>query len=75
MSGYSESQDCPRCDSKDSLEASIDCNDVSGTCLECGYEYHTVHSVLDLETVNEERMEMEVELLKELKPPVKGWQD
>ena len=75
MSGYSETQDCPRCGSKDSIEASIDRDDVSGECPECGYEYHTVHSVMTLVEVNEERVVSEMEPLKELKPAVEGWID
>ena len=75
MSGYSETQNCPRCGSKDSLEASIDRNDVSGLCLECGYEYRTVTSVLTLEAVNEERKACNLEPLKELKSKGEGWVD
>jgi len=75
MSGYSETQDCPRCGSKESLEASIDRDEVSGECLECGYEYHTAFSVLTLDEVNDERGNCEMGPLKELKPAVEGWID
>jgi len=75
MSGYSESVDCPRCGSKESLERSIDQDDVMGICPECGYEYHTVYSILSLEAVNQEREAMELKPLKELKKPMKGWKD
>ena len=74
MSGYSETTMCPRCGTE-SLDVSIDRDDVSGTCLECGYEYHTVNRVMTLEEVNEERVEMELEVLTELKRPVEGWKD
>ena len=75
MSGYSEAIDCPRCGSVETLEHSADQDDVSGICLECGYEYHTVFSTLTLEQVNEEREECMMALLKELKKPVEGWSD
>lgn len=75
MSGYSETQNCPRCGTKDSLEASVDRDDISGICLECGCEYHTEYRVMTLEEVNEERVESGMEPLKELKRPVEGWKD
>lgn len=75
MSGYSESTDCPRCGTTESLERSIDHDDVSGECLECGYEYHVVHSVMSLEDINEERKSCEMEPITELKKPIEGWID
>lgn len=75
MSGFSEATDCPRCGSKESLERSEDHDDVNGTCMECGYEYHTVSSVLSLEEVNEERTAFNMEPLIKLKEPLEGWQD
>ena len=75
MSGYSEAQDCIRCGSIETLEVTIDRDDVTGMCLECGYEYHTVSSVMTLEEVNVERVEIEQEPLTELKPPIEGWRD
>lgn len=77
MSGYSEAIDCPRCGSKESLEHSVDRDDVTGFCLECGYEYHTESSVLSLEQVNEERAVFmtDLEPLTVLKPPVEDWKD
>lgn len=75
MSGYSERRDCLRCGTQDSLEVSVDHDDVNGACLECGYEYHTVTSIMTLEEVNQEREASELEPLKELKPPVEGWKD
>ena len=68
MSGYSETTVCPRCGTE-SLESSIDRDDVNGECLECGYEYPTVESVMTLEEVNEERKEDGLEPLTELKQP------
>jgi len=75
MGGYSEAADCPRCGSTESLERSVDKDDVNGFCNECGYEYHTQYSVHSLEAVNEERVEFDLEPLTELKPPVEGWKD
>lgn len=77
MSGYSEAIDCPRCGSKESLEHSVDRDDVSGFCLECGYSYKTVYELMTLEEVNKEREEFmsDLEPLTELKPLVEGWQD
>lgn len=74
MSGYSDTINCPRCGSL-SLEQSIDRDDVSGICVECGYEYHTVTSLVTLEQINETRIAFELEPLTELKLPVKGWTD
>ena len=74
MSGYSETTVCPRCGTE-SLEASIDQDDIQGICLECGYEYYTVTSVMTLEGVNEERKACDLEPLTELKPPIEGWVD
>lgn len=75
MSGYSETVDCSRCGSDGSLEASIDRDDIAGTCLECGYEYHVVHSVLTLDEVNKERKATGLEPISALKPPLDGWRD
>lgn len=74
MGGYSERAFCPRCGA-DSLERSEDHDDVSGFCLECGYEYHTAFSVVTLEDVNEERANYELGPLTELRKPVDGWRD
>ncbi len=75
MGGYSEAVDCPRCDSTESLERSIDSDDISGCCMECGYMYYTAFSVMTLYKVNEERVEAEQEPLTTLKSPVEGWKD
>lgn len=75
MSGYSEAVDCPRCGSTDSLERSVDRDDVSGYCRECGYSYKTVYETMTLEQVNEERAEFGIKPLTELKKPVEGWTD
>ena len=75
MSGYSEATGCPRCRSTESLERSIDKDDVNGICLECGHEYHTAYRVMTLEEVNQERAEFNMEPLTELKKPVKDWKD
>lgn len=79
MSGSSESLDCPRCGTKESLEAYEDNDDghpsVGGECLECGYEYHTDHSVMTLEEVNEARENGGLEPLSELKDPLSNWKN
>jgi transcription elongation factor Elf1 len=75
MSGYSEAVDCPRCGSEESLERSIDKDDVNGFCLECGYSYKTVYENMTLEQVNEEREAFDMEPITALKPAVEGWTD
>ncbi len=75
MSGYSEAIDCPRCGSTESLEHSVDRDDVHGFCNECGYEFHTQYYVHGLAAVNEERKESDLEPLTVLKPPKEGWKD
>lgn len=75
MSGYSERIDCPRCGSRKSLERSVDRDDVSGICLECGYLYRTIYEVSSLEELNEERKVYDMPLLTALKPAVEGWVD
>jgi len=75
MGGYSEAVDCPRCCSKESLERSIDYDDVSGFCLECGYTYYTAHEMMTLEEVNNERAEFQLDPITELKPSIVNWID
>ncbi len=75
MSGYSEAIDCPRCGSTESLECSVDRDNVSGVCSECGYSYKTVYENLSLEEVNEERRAFELEPLLKLREPIEGWTD
>jgi len=75
MSGFSDTVDCPRCGSTESLERSVDHDDVSGYCLECGYSYKTIYEAMTLEEVNEERAALEMEPLTELKKPVDDWTD
>ncbi len=72
MSGFSEIVDCPRCGSE-SLERSVDSDEISGCCLECGYEYHTVFSTMTPDEVNDERLGLELEPLTELKSPKEEW--
>jgi len=68
MSGYSETTTCPKCGGE-SLEHSADHYNVNAICLECGYEYHTVESMLTLEELNEERKACDMEPLEKLKIP------
>ncbi len=75
MGGYAEAIDCPRCDGKETLFKSIDRDDVSAVCLECGYEYHTITHVMTLEEVNKERSICAEESLNELRKPKDGWVD
>ena len=70
MSGSSDSQDCPRCKGKNSLQTysdwkPYDC--VSGECIKCGFSYYTKEEQMDLEEVNERRADLELKPLKELK--------
>ena len=70
MSGCSDSQDCPKCGSRDSLKTYTDykpIDSVSGECLECGFEYHVVEGQMDLEETNERREDYGLEPLTQLK--------
>ncbi len=67
MSGYSESTTCPECGG-DNFERSQDDDDISAFCYDCGYEYHTIKHFASLEEVNEERAEVDLPPLKELRP-------
>ena len=76
MSGSSDSQDCPRCGGDDTLMTYSDWRPhdyVSGTCLQCGYDYHTVTGMQTLEEVNELRLNIELEPLAELVKPTEDW--
>jgi len=78
MSGYSEAVDCPRCGSTESLEQSVDRDNISGCCLECGYSFKIVCTMMALEEVNEERAEfndINMKPLTELKKPLDNWTD
>jgi C4-type Zn-finger protein len=73
MSSFSEAVDCPNCGGKESLETSTENRPVlmvSGFCLECGYSYDTIEEQMTLDEVNEQRVEFELEPLKELKPKI-----
>ena len=70
MSGWSDSEDCPMCSSKDSLKTFGDnkpMDTVSGFCLECGYTYTTGEDQAELEEVNEQRKVYNLEPLTKLK--------
>lgn len=70
MSGSSDSQDCPKCGSKNSFKTYIDwkpydmCN---GECVECGFYYFTTEDQLSLEEVNETRVNYDLPPLEKLK--------
>jgi len=62
MSGNSFSQDCPCCQSKESMSCSNDCRPhemISGVCLVCGYQYYTELGFVDKETLDELRKDNE----------------
>ena len=66
MSGFSETIKCSECGGEN-FEHSVDNDDVSGICLDCGYEYHTVESQLSLDEVNELRPDYGLIPLTELR--------
>lgn len=78
MSSFSQTEDCPRCGSKESLEASYDNKEPdnnSGICLECGYFYLSTYRVMSLQEANYMRKEYDLPLLTELKKPLPEWVD
>ena len=74
MSGWSDSQDCPKCGSKDTLMTFGDHkprDTVGGECLECGFEYHTVEGQMTLDDINIQREEIhDMEPLTKLKDQI-----
>ena len=73
MSGWSGSQDCPKCGGEDSLKTFGDykpINIVAGECLECGFEYHTIEGQMGLEEVNWKRKYDDLEPLTQLKTQI-----
>ncbi len=71
MSGWSEAVQCPNCGTENSFEVWFERYEVGGLCLECGYMIETVEKQLTLEEVNEERAEVDMKPLTELKPKLK----
>ena len=70
MSGFSDSQDCPKCGGTDTLMTYTDHKPhdyVFGECLECGFFYDTEDGQSDLETLNLARVQHNLEPLAELR--------
>lgn len=70
MSGWSDSQDCPECWSRDSLMtygSNRPYDSSGGNCLECGFCYYTKEGQETLEEVNKRREDYDLEPLAELK--------
>ena len=68
MSGHSYGETCIKCGGE------MDCYSdhkphsyESGECLECGFSYYTVDDQMTLEDVNQQRIDCDLEPLKELK--------
>jgi len=68
MSGHSYQEICPNCG-----EASLDCytdnnpfEQISGECLNCGFNYWTKVDFYDQKELNEWRIENELKPLKKL---------
>jgi Zn ribbon nucleic-acid-binding protein len=58
MSGFSDSQDCPRCSGKNTLMTYSDWkpfDTISGTCVRCGFSYYTKAEILELNELKAER--------------------
>ena len=69
MSGVSDSQNCPHCEGKDTLMVYQDWkpfDSCAGECINCGFAYYTKPYQMDLDEVNEMRVDRELEPLKKL---------
>lgn len=76
MSGSSGVENCVRCGGEGTVQTYSDWKPhdyVSGTCIQCGYDYHTITGMQTLEEVNELRKELELEPLTELVKPTDEW--
>jgi len=73
MSRFNERTNCPRCGGANSLIRSADGDNISGLCLRCGHEYHTVSRIMSLKETNEARFNHDEAQITELSEPVKGW--
>jgi len=79
MSGDSYSQDCPCCQSKDSMSCANDSRPhetVSGVCLVCGYQYYTELGFVDKEILEELRKENEytpIPITEDMKKNIEGY--
>ena len=73
MSGESYSTDCPRCGFKDGLRGYRDWkpyDQVSATCISCGFRIDTVTEIATLLEVNEVREEQGLVPIAELTKPL-----
>ncbi len=75
MSGWSESETCPRCGVEGALEAFGDRYEVGGNCLECGYSYGIKSSIMPLENVNVLRTMAGMQPLEKFREPQDSWDD
>jgi len=77
MSGESHSSICPRCGGQMDCYSDYKPYDmVSGTCLECGFQYDTVSNLADLAEVNSLRQDWyDLEPINELRKPTQEWLD
>lgn len=70
MSGSSYSVACFKCGGQETLNISADWKPYdtsSGECLECGFSFYTKEEQMSLKEVNEQRLEIDLEPLTELK--------
>lgn len=75
MSSHSYSQDCPICQSKDSLMICSNNRPYpsdSGECITCGFTYWTEKGYMDLDEVNEMREDRGLVPLDKLKEITDG---
>ena len=71
MSSHSYSTACPKCEGSMNINSENRPYDRTyGECLECGFVFYPTESRMSLEEVNEQRVDAELEPLKELKKQI-----
>ncbi len=76
MSGESFTEDCPRCGGEQTLYGSRDWkpyDQISATCINCGFRISTITEIATLLEVNETREELEFTPIEELTKPLEEW--
>lgn len=76
MSGENYETDCPRCGVGSALQGYRDWkpyDQVSATCINCGFRISTVTEIATLLEVNEMREETEFAPIEELAKPLQEW--
>ena len=76
MSGESYNDDCPRCGGKGTLNGYRDWkpyDQISATCISCGFRINTVTEIATLLEVNEVREGQELAPILELAKPLEEW--